>query len=60
MDGTHMRRPSKPAGRIRVVIVSVFLGSHTIGKLFCKILTKLPCERFEVEAASHAKTDGAS
>jgi protein O-GlcNAc transferase len=50
------RHPPKPAKRIRVVIVSVFLGSHTIGKLFGEVLVKLPRERFEVVAASHAKT----
>jgi hypothetical protein len=52
--------PPKPTGRICVVIVSVFLGYHTISKLFCKTLTKLPFERFEVEVAPHAKTDDAA
>jgi protein O-GlcNAc transferase len=52
----HCRRRPTPGRRIRLAIVSVLLGSHTIGKLFGEILSKLPRERFEVIAASHAKT----
>lgn len=51
----HCRRRPKPGKRIRVAIVSVFLGSHTIGKLFGAVLARLPRPRFEVVAVSHAK-----
>lgn len=51
----HCRRRPAPGRRIRLLIVSVFLGAHTIGKLFGAVLARLPRERFEVIAASHAK-----
>lgn len=51
----HCRQRPAPGRRMRVAIVSVFLGSHTIGKLFGSALARLPRERFEVVAVSHAK-----
>ncbi|MDA1308790.1 MAG: hypothetical protein O2985_04205 [Proteobacteria bacterium] len=56
----HCRRRPRPGRRIRVAVVSVFLGSHTIGKLFGEVLAKLPRERFEVVAAAHAKSGDAA
>jgi protein O-GlcNAc transferase len=56
----HCRRQPRPGRRIRVVVVSVFLGSHTIGKLFGTVLARLPRERFEVVAAAHAKPGDAA
>jgi protein O-GlcNAc transferase len=51
----HCGRRPRPGRRIRLAVVSAFLGSHTIGKLFGEVLTRLPRARFEVVAASHAK-----
>jgi protein O-GlcNAc transferase len=53
----HCRQRPSPKRRPRVLIVSVFLGSHTIGKLFGEMLARLPRDRFEVVAASHAKAN---
>ena len=51
----HCRRRPRPGRRVRVAVVSAFLGSHTIGKLFGEVLARLPRGRFEVVAASHPK-----
>ncbi len=56
----HCRRRPRPGRRIRVAVVSVFLGSHTIGKLFGEVLARLPRERFEVIAAAHPKPGDAA
>ncbi len=56
----HCRRRPSPGKRIRVAVLSVFLGSHTIGKLFGAVLARLPRDRFEVVAGSHAKPGDAA
>jgi len=56
----HCRKRPSPGKRIRVAIISVFLGSHTIGKLFGSVLARLPRDRFEVVAVSHAKPGDAA
>ena len=56
----HCGRRPKPGRRIRVAVVSVFLGSHTIGTLFGDVLARLPRDRFEVIAVSHARPGDAA
>lgn len=51
----HCRRASRPSRRVRVAVISAFLGSHTIGKLYGEVLSRLPRPRFEVVAISPAK-----